>query len=345
MKNIKKIIILLAVILLIFTLSSCGKKLASGKKQIVTTLYPQYEMVKAILGTNNEAANYYDVKLIIPPGADSHTYDPSILDLITLKRSELVIYTGDIMEKWVERLHIEEYTNLLDLSADDRIVLLEVEDGHSHNHEHDEHAPKVPSHGHHHEADPHFWIYPIYAKYMVEQIIAKLLEIAPSSWGSREKQIMIDNANQYINALELLDQDIKRVINAAGSHKVLYFASPFSFYYWAHYYEFEYVLTYATCSTEIEPSLSVMVDVIKSIKDHQAKYIYIKELLSTKAAQIIASHTGVEILLLHSCHNVSRNDLNDPNISFLNLMRQNVENLAVGLGVNINNIENYGIKE
>lgn len=309
-------------ILIIFLLSSCGiiNSRENNKKKIVTTQYPQYQFVKAIIGNDKRLRDYYEVSIIVPPGADSHTFDPRLTDLISIKNSDLFIYTSDIIETWIDGLEVSKYTNVLDLSSDERIELIEVAE---HEHE-DEH-----NHTHAHEADPHYWVYPIYASYMVDSIRNKMLEISPDM-ASECKAIINFNADNYIEKLKQIDNAIIDIV-AHAKTKTLYFASPFSFYYWSYYYGLDYVLTYATCSTEVEPSVNTIIDVINDIKNNNVKVIYTKELLNDQVAKLIASQTGAEILLLHSCHSVSSIDFN--NTSFLEIMYQNVINLAKGLGV------------
>ncbi len=324
--NQQKIILLL--LLMIFLLSGCGiiNTKENNKKKIVTTQYPQYQFVKAIIGDDKRLNDYYDVSLIVPPGADSHTFDPRLTDLISIKNSDLFIYTSDMIETWVAGLDINKYTTVLDLSSDKRIELIEVAE-HDHNHEHE----------HEHEFDPHYWVYPIYASYMVDTIRNKMLEISPEI-ASECKVIINNNADKYISELIKIDEAIKFVVSLAKT-KTLYFASPFSFFYWSHYYDLEYVLTYATCSTEVEPSLNTIIDVINKIRNNNVKVIYTKELINDSVARMIQAQTGVEILLLHSCHSVSSNDFDTK--TFLEIMQQNVYNLAKGLDVDLTLIPSF----
>jgi len=131
---------LLIVLLTMFALTSCAFIQKTNKrKQIVTTLYPEYDMINKIIGTNQETKDLFDVTLIIPPGQDSHTFDPSIQDLITIKNADIFIYTADEMETWVKDVDFGTDTIVIDLSKDSykktddvdktsRIKLFQVED-------------------------------------------------------------------------------------------------------------------------------------------------------------------------------------------------------------------------
>lgn len=328
-KKLKYISHLCVIILILMIVSGCGliNRNDSNKKTIVTTMYPQYNFISEIIGTDKRLNEYFDVSIVIPPGADSHTFDPRLNDLIKIKNADLFIYTSDEIEQWVKKLEISNYTKVLNLSSDERIELIMVEE-----HDHDDHH-----HEHHsHEYDPHYWVYPIYACYMVDSIRNKILEICPEL-AQEGKDIINANADAYIEKLMKLDEKIKQVSNLKKTNK-LYFASPFSFYYWSYYYDFEYVLTYSTCSTEVEPALTTIIDVINDIKENDVKVIYVKELLNDEVAKKISDYTGAQILLLHSCHNVSKEEF-DANISFIEIMENNIKNLGIGLGLDIEQIE------
>lgn len=316
--------------LISISLSSCAFITKSSKrKQIVTTLYPEYDMIMKIIGDNEETKDLFDVTLIIPPGQDSHTYDPSIRNLITIKSADLFIYTADEMETWVKDLDFSENTKVLNLSVDDpynRIELVKAEEEDAHlsdeNHENEEPGHE---HTHVHEYDPHYWIYPIYSIYMVEQIRDALIELVKDPYRTIAK-VMINNASNYIYELEKLDLEIKDIVGKAKT-KTMYFGSPFSFYYWHIHYGLDYKLTYSTCSTETEPSIEVLISIINEMKENNIDVIFAKELLNQEACEMISFHTGAKILVMHSGHNVSIEDFNNPNISYLTILRNDVANL------------------
>ena len=334
-RRIKTLIFLITLFLSITFVSGCNvmRTTPAYKYKITTTLYPQYEFVKAIIGDNDKIKNLFEVTLIVPPGVDSHTFDPRLTDLIEIKNSDLFIYTSDELETWVKDLHVATYTKIVDLSQDERIELLEVNEEEYVDSSHHDH------HHHTHSIDPHFWVYPIYASYMVDTIRNEMINLLnkPKSGSQVVNQDLIEifnnNADNYIAKLIEIDEAIK-VVRSNAKVSTMYFASPFSFYYWSHYYDLEYVLTYSTCSTEVEPPLTTIIHVINEIRKHDIKVIYVKELLSTSVARMISNQTGAEIVLLHSCHNISKLDLQN-NVTFLKLMQDNVKYLAQGLNVDL----------
>ncbi len=343
MKKIK-ILNILVVLFLVMALTGCVFITPSStKKKIVTSLFLEYDMVKQIIGTDSHIEGLYEVEMIIPAGQDSHTYDPSIKDLITIKSADLFIYTSDEMETWVKDLEFSSTTKVVDLSSDERIVLEKVEEQ-GHSHDHDDNAQdsnnhkevtSEPSHEHTHahEYDPHYWVYPIYAGYMVENIKDAILSITEDPYGTIKKTLT-KNADAYINELLKIDEQIKDVVSRA-EHKIMYFGCPFSFYYWSVKYDLEYVLTYSTCSTETEPSIDVLSNIINEMKLHDVKVIFSKELINTEACEMISYHTGAIILELHSGHNISVQDLKKGDVTYISIMRQNVINLSKMLNIEL----------
>ena len=130
-----------------------------GKLRVTATLFPQYDFARAIAGDRA------DVVLLIPPGLDSHSYEPSPADLISINRSDLFFYTGEYMESWAGDLiaGLESDTvQVVDVSQG--LTLISEEEEHGHDHE------EESLFGHHHEYDPHIWTSPVMAKTMVENI-------------------------------------------------------------------------------------------------------------------------------------------------------------------------------
>lgn len=339
MKN-KKILSLIMIIMILSSLSSCAfVQRSTTTKKIVTTLYAEYDMINKIIGDDKETQNLYEVEMIIKPGQDSHTYDPSIDDLITIKNADLFIYTAIEMETWVNDIEFLDTTKVVDLSKDKRIELLVVEDDMGEEYEHDH----TYEHNHAHSYDPHYWLYPIYATYMVEQIKDAIISITPDPDGTKNS-IFEENAKKYIDTLLEYDEMLKLIVDNADN-KTMYFGSPFSFYYIAYFYGLEYELIYSTCSTETEPPIEVLQEIINKMRKNDINVIFSKELINKQACEMITYHTGATILELHSGHNVSALEFNNNEISYLSIFKQNIINLAKMLKVDNDIIDSIGKEE
>lgn len=115
-----------------------------------------------------------------------------------------------------------------------------------------------------------------------------------------------------------------------AKRRELVFGGRFAF----HYFTAEYGLTaysaYDSCSEETEPSAKAVSEVIGRVREDHLPVVYYEELTEPKVARSIAQETGAKLLLLHSCHNLSKDEL-AAGESYLSLMKQNAQNLREGL--------------
>lgn len=298
----------------------------SDKLQIVTTLFPQYDFARVIGGDK------VDVTLLLPAGMESHSYEPTPADIIKINKADLFIYTGESMEQWAHSIIESVDSNevyVLDVSKNVPLLAPNstVEDNHDHedeNHNHDAEVEAGHDHsegdGHNHTYDPHIWTSPKNAMIMVNNILEALCEVDPENADYYK-----DNANAYLAELEELDHELKDVV-ANAKRDTIYHGGRFAMQYLTNQYGIHYV----SAPFEAEPSAALVAQMIKEIKEQKIPVIYYEELVDPKISQMISDETGAKMLLLHSCHNVSKEDFNN-GVTYLSLMKQNVENLKVGL--------------
>lgn len=295
---------------------------SEGKLKIVATLFPQFDFARQIAG------DYADVTLLLPPGMESHSYDLRPSDMIEIRESDMFIYTGKYMETWAQ--------TIID-SLDDSVMVVDVSDGitlekeedyfvdelDDHDESSDSHSPHSHA-GHTHEYDPHIWTSPVYAMQMVENIVDALVEKDPQHEAEYRQR-----ADEYIGKLTELDAAFRQVSENAA-HKTIFFGGRFAMTYFVREYGFGCVSAYHDCSAESEPSISSVMKMIDEIEESGAKAVFYEELVDPKVARTIAEETGVKLLLLHSAHNVSREEYEN-GVTYLDIMWQNVENLKEGL--------------
>ena len=298
----------------------------SDKLQIVTTLFPQYDFARVIGGDK------VDVTLLLPAGMESHSYEPTPADIIKINKADLFIYTGESMEQWAHSIIESVDSNevyVLDVSKNVPLLAPNstVEDNHDHedeNHNHDAEVEAGHDHsegdGHNHTYDPHIWTSPKNAMIMVNNILEALCEVDPENADYYK-----DNANTYLAELEELDHELEDVV-ANAKRDTIYHGGRFAMQYLTNQYGIHYV----SAPFEAEPSAALVAQMIKEIKEQNIPVIYYEELVDPKISQMISDETGAKMLLLHSCHNVSKEDFNN-GVTYLSLMKQNVENLKVGL--------------
>lgn len=307
----KKLLNVLTVIVLLFTLVSCKQNTQSDKIKIVTTIFPAYSFTKEIVG------DLCDVEVVLKPGQDSHNYDPSVSTVISIRNADMFIYTCDEMETWATKLISTLNKNTVVMAG--KGIELEV----IHEEEHDHDHPKG-EHVHEHNFDPHIWTSIRNSIIMVKNIMGAVCGLDPDN-----SDIYINNANAYIKKLEAMDQ---KFIDLFEEHKhmELFFVSPFTLYYFVRDYDLHYHSLYKTCSTEVEVSAEDLINFIDLLEEEQAKFIYTKEFMSDTVANKIIDQTGVKLRVLHSGHNVTYADYNNK-ITYLDILEQNYEILKEGV--------------
>lgn len=327
MKNRRNNLFSVWLFLAALLLCGCSGEHANDKVTVVATLFPQYDFARQIAG------EYADVVLLLPPGMESHSFDPKPSDMVTISKSDVFIYTGEYMESWAHTIveSLGDKTVVVDASHGIELVREEhfgVE--HDHDHEHDNYADedhhdhdREPG-GHIHEFDPHIWTSPVYAMKMVDNIVRGLCEA-----DEAHADYYMSNAKKYKEELSKLDEDFRQ-FSQGLSERTLFFGGRFAMTYFVREYGFDCISAYPDCSAESEPSIQAVMEIIEEIKWHGAKAVYYEELTDPKVARTIAEETGVKLLLLHSAHNVSKEDF-DSGVTYIDLMRQNLANLKEGM--------------
>lgn len=303
-------------VLLLLVLSGCAPSASqptqtgsaghTDKISVIATLFPQYDFARQIAGDKAE------VKLLLPAGVESHSYEPSPADLAAISNCDLFVYTGKEMEPWAETLIGGAGTvRALDISAGIAQPMPEhtEEDGHTH---------------HEFAYNPHIWTDPVLAKQMVSAIADALCEA-----DSNNADFYRTNEAAYLTELDQLDEQFRTIVQN-GRRKKMIFGGRFAFHYFVQRYGLEYDAAFDSCSAETEPSAAAVARIISQIRTEGIPVVYYEELTEPKVAQSISQETGAEPLLFHSCHNVSKDELSG-GATYLSLMRQNAENLKRGL--------------
>ena len=332
MKNSKLpiVILLFALFLLSALVMGCDNRIDSSvnestenveateiqnKLTIVASLFPHYDFARAIAG------EYADVILILPPGIESHAYEPTPKDIIKITESDVFLYTNEIMEPWAHAL-IESIdptsTRVIDMSTGIELMAA--------NHE-DEASTEAASEEDHEEGeyDPHYWLDPINGLIMTESIKEALIEAMPEN-----RAIFEANAAELVSALESLDRDFITAFEKTQSKTILS-GGHFAFGYFAKRYGLDNMSPYVGFSPDAEPTPRRIADLIDTIESTKAKAIFYEELIDPRVATIISQEAGVEMLLLHGAHNISKDEITG-GISYIEIMKGNLERLKIGLG-------------
>lgn len=306
----------------IFTtlLASCNTKNAQptttgNKLSIVTTIFPHYDFARAVAGDSA------DISMLLKPGAEVHSYDPSPADMIAIENADLFIYTGGHNDAWVE--------NLLSSTPKDSLTVLRMMDyvdtiEEEHDHEHEHNHMHSHEHGELEELDEHIWTSPANAVLMVEAIAEALCFINPDNADEYN-----NNAEAYQQQINELDEEFHAIVDAASQH-TLVMADRFPFRYFVEDYHLDYYAAFPGCTTDSNPGAGTVATLITAVKQLGLPYIYTMELSNQNIARAVAEETGCEILQLQSGQNVTQQQF-DAGVTYIDLMQQNADSLRKGL--------------
>ena len=305
-----------------------------GKLKIVTTIFPEYDITRAI------AKDKVDLELMIKPGVDVHSFTPTPQDIKTVQNSDIFVYGGTEHDKWVENLTKSiDMKNKKVVKLVDGIQQLEEEsvDCMKHEHHHDDKKEDEHNHDHKHEKedehnhkgeekelDPHYWTSPKNAIQMVKTITNALVEKDPDN-----TEFYKENAENYIKQLEGVDKELHDVVDNAKIKKVV-IADRFPFRYLFKDLGLEYRALFSGCSVESTASAGQIKKMVDYVKENKIPVVYHIEMGKGELAETVAKNSGAKVKLLHSIHTVTKEDF-DNGITYIDLMKQNVEALKEGL--------------
>jgi len=317
-KTFKLTIVLLIIVLLAWFFmvqrnranNDPDKSSSEGKIKIVSTLFPLHD-ISQVIGGERVASS-----LLLPPGVSPHAFEPTPSDMLKINQADLFVYTGKYLEPWAEKLlnSSNKISHFLVLGQD--LNTLEFDDEHGHEDE-DEHEEDE------HGLDPHIWLDPILMMAMADRFASKLVELDPA--GS---DYYLSNLEIYINKLARLDTDFREALSDCEHREIIY-GGHYAFGYLANRYNLEYEAAQGF-SPDAESTPGRLTELIKMLKEHETSYLFAASMENPQLADTLAQEAGVEVLTLHTVHNLSKAERDDQ-LSYEDLMRANLDNLKLGL--------------
>lgn len=312
-RNVKSKInkIITAVLIAVFSVVciSCGKSGNEGKEKlkIVTTLFPQYDFAKQIAGDNAE------ITLLLTPGSESHTYEPTPKDVSKIQQADIFLYIGGESEVWADDvLRSVKNEKIKAIRLMDYIT--PVEEIHD--------TSEGEEHGHDEtEFDEHIFTSLKNAEILLDEISSVICEADKAN-----SEIYKKNASEYMIKIKELDEQFTELVNNA-ERKTVVFGDRFPFRYFAEDYGLECHAAFSGCSSETEASSATMSYLIDIVKKENIPVVFYIEFSAKTIADKIADATGTKTSLLHSCHNISKEDLQN-NVTYVDLMTKNYKNLS-----------------
>ena len=302
---LKKISLL---ILSLILMTGCATQTKKKSFNIVVTNFPCYDFVRAITKNDPDIS----IKMLIKPGMDSHSYEPTPQDMVAIKESDLFFYVGGESDEWVDSLLADMNPNrivkMLDLVSD-----LQLEE-----HVEGMQEEKHEEHEEHEEYDEHVWTSPKNAMVIVEGLNKRMCALDENHASKFNK-----NTENYIEQIASVDYSFEQVVKNA-KRKDIVVGDRFPLLYFAKEYDLTYSAAFPGCSEQTEPSASTISYLIDKVKRDHNPVIFKIELSNGQIARTISEETGTKVLTIQSMHNVSAEDFNNGE-TYVSIMRKNVK--------------------
>ena len=310
-------------------------KAADAKRlSVVTTIFPEYDWVRQILGDKFSDA---DVTMLLDNGVDLHSYQPTVDDMVKIANCDLFIYVGGESDGWVEDALKNavnkdmKVINLLEVLGDSVKEEETVEGMQEVEHDHEDADEHEDAEEHEHEEkaeyDEHVWLSLRNAETLCEAISDALQQIA-----SDNKDAYAANTAAYVERLAALDTDYQAAVDAATYQTVL-FGDRFPFRYLADDYGLSYYAAFVGCSAETEASFETITFLAEKMDELNLPCVLTIEGAQHRIAQTIVENTTAknqEVLTMDSMQSTTSKDVAN-GTTYLSIMEQNLSVLKQAL--------------
>ncbi|SHI76583.1 metal ABC transporter substrate-binding protein [Lutispora thermophila] len=313
----KNATVLALIIAIVLAITGCNRGVTNNemnheekeKLKIFTSFYPMYFIAKEIAQDKAEIIN------MIPAGVEPHDWEPTLKTMAQLQESDIFIYNGAGMERWVDRV-IEnmdtERSKIVEASKG--IELISGEEDHEDEDHEDEH-----DHGNY---DPHVWVSPMNLKKQALNVLNALIE----KDGSNEDYYRA-NYNNLISRLDALDNDIREASKSFKTNIIV--TSHEAFGYFAKEYNLKQI-PIRGISPQQEPSPAKIAEIVKLCRENNIKYIFVEKFVNPKYSETIANEIDGEVLTLNAVHGLTQEEM-DKGMDYITIMYENLENLKKAL--------------
>ena len=314
------------------------------KISIVTTIFPEYDWVREIVGNH---ADKFEITYLMNKGVDLHSYQASAEDIAKVSSADLFIYVGGESDTWAEDAIAEatnkdmKVINLLnslgsDVKEEEVVEGMAAEDEHDHDHseeakDHD-HSEEDKDHDHAKEGeeveyDEHVWLSLKNAQKLVMDIEADIESLDPDNAADYAA-----NAKAYVQKLDELDKEYQKAVDES-SVKYILVGDRFPFRYLVDDYGLKYSAAFVGCSAETEASFDTITFLAGKLDELGLKNVVTIENSNQKIAKTIIENTKNKdqgLLVLNSLQSVSQKDI-DGGLTYLSVMKNNLEVLKKAL--------------
>ncbi|MGM0501641.1 MAG: metal ABC transporter solute-binding protein, Zn/Mn family [Bacillota bacterium] len=305
--------LIVAMLLVVAIIGGCQSATQEKTEKIVyTSIYPLYEAANKISGDN------LTVKLVIPNGAELHSYRPSPKKIANLEQADLFFYNGLGLEPWADKavsnleqssvkaVNISQHVNLIKFNKNKNL-----EEEHNHQ-EQEEHS----------DYDPHLWLDPLNMKLIAQKMKSEFQKL-----DSANKDVYQKNYQSFVQKIDKLDQKYHNTLKNKEQEYIL--VSHAAFGYLANRYNFQQLSVTGVAPHE-EPSPGVLAELTNKAKEHNLDYIFMETLANPKTVDILAQEADLQVLKLNPIAGLTKKE-NKAGEDYFSLMDQNLDNLEKAL--------------
>ncbi|MDD2755498.1 MAG: zinc ABC transporter substrate-binding protein [Methanothrix sp.] len=233
---------------------------ASHRINVATTIAPLGEFVKVVGGEK------VDVILVVPPGAEPHTFEPTPSLMMDMAKTDLYVMNGVGLEFWMDKL-LEANKKMAVVDSSQGVALLQESED---------------------EMDPHIWLSLRNAVVQVNNICSGLILVDPQN-----KEYYIKNRDDYLEKLKALDVELNRTF--AGKKNKIFIVHHPAWTYFAKDYDLSQV---ALMENEKEPGPKYLGEVIELAKKNNITTIFVEPEFNPKTAEVIAREMNARIVTI-----------------------------------------------
>ena len=210
------------------------------------------------------------VNVIVPPGSDTHSFQPTTAAIRGLAESRLLFANGAGLEPWLPKLKAAAPSVPVQVLTAG-LKLHSAPDGHA--------------------SDPHAWWDPNLAAGYVRNVQEALTRLDPAG-----KATYANNAAAYIKQLQGLDAYAKKQFGRLPAARRQMVTNHDSLHYLATRYGLKIVGTVIPgISTEREPSARELAALVQAVRKSGARVIFTENTVNPRLAQTLARETGARI--------------------------------------------------
>ncbi len=296
----------------LFFLSGLNRFVSADQTKVLNVLATNSILDDAV---RQVAGDFVNVKVLVGPNGDPHTFEPTPQDNVLLKNAQIIFENSLYLEPWMDKLYKASQSQARRVRVTDGIKLIEKKDGHD---DADEHK--------HFEFDPHVWHDVKNMDVMVVAVRDALIKEDPQHAAGYQK-----NAQHYLSKLTELDRWITEQVSMIPEDNRQLVTSHDTFSYFARRYGFKIVGAVVDSATTeaADPSALKIADLVKKIKSANVKAVFIENVANPQMVQAVASEAGVKVAPF--LYSDALGEKGSAGENYIEMMRYNVRTIVEAL--------------